>query len=70
MTGNPDRFRTGRTVIRARDDGWRTQLSRRARVAAAVLSWPLARRYGYRHYGYRAGPAGHPTKEETVGSRA
>lgn len=47
VTGNPDRFRTGATVVRDRDDGWKAGLSRRARLAAVALSWPLLRRYGY-----------------------
>lgn len=48
VTGNPDRFRTGTTVIRERDDSWQTGLSGSAKLAAGVLSWPLSRRYGYR----------------------
>ncbi|MBG0818117.1 sulfotransferase [Planomonospora sp. ID82291] len=51
VTGNPDRFRTGTTVIRDRDDTWRTALPVRARLTAAALSWPLFRRYGYRYGG-------------------
>lgn len=47
VTGNPDRFRTGRTVIRARDDSWQNSLPGHARLTAAALSWPLLRRYGY-----------------------
>ena len=47
VTGNPDRFRTGATLIRDRDDAWRTGLSARARLAAVALSWPLLGRYGY-----------------------
>src|SRR5262249_49857923 len=47
VTGNPDRFRTGTTVIRDRDDSWQTGLSTTAKLAAGVLSWPLSRRYGY-----------------------
>ncbi|MFB9677178.1 sulfotransferase [Streptosporangium vulgare] len=47
VTGNPDRFNTGTTVIRNRDDSWRTGLSTPARLTATTLSWPLFRRYGY-----------------------
>lgn len=47
VTGNPDRFRTGTTVIRQTDNDWRTALPARARLATAALSWPLLRRYGY-----------------------
>ena len=56
VTGNPDRFRWGPTIVRERDDGWKTGLSRRARLAAVALSWPLLRRYGYGRDGV-VGPA-------------
>jgi Sulfotransferase family len=51
VTGNPDRFRTGETVIRPRDDSWRTGLPLSARLATAVLAWPMAWRYGYHNAG-------------------
>jgi hypothetical protein len=51
VTGNPDRFLTGQIVLRDADDRWMTSLSRRARLAAATLAWPLFRRYGYRFRG-------------------
>jgi hypothetical protein len=47
VTGNPDRFRTGSTLIRDRDDAWISGLPASARAAATTLSWPLARHYGY-----------------------
>jgi Sulfotransferase family len=47
VTGNPDRFRTGPTVLRDRDDGWVTGLRGRARLGTVMLAWPLLRRYGY-----------------------
>jgi hypothetical protein len=47
VTGNPDRFRTGWTTVRDRDDAWRTGLGRRAKLAATALSLPLSKRYGY-----------------------
>jgi hypothetical protein len=47
VTGNPDRFRTGATPIRDRDDAWISGLPASARAAASALSWPLSRRYGY-----------------------
>lgn len=47
VTGNPDRFSTGPTLIRDADDEWRTGLARPARLAAVTLAWPLLRRYGY-----------------------
>jgi hypothetical protein len=49
VTGNPDRFRTGITLIRDADDAWRASLPGRARLTAQALSWPLSRRYGYRY---------------------
>jgi hypothetical protein len=49
VTGNPDRFRSGTTAIRNADDAWRADLPRMSRLTAQTLSWPLARRYGYRY---------------------
>ncbi len=57
VTGNPDRFLTGPTVLRNADDRWRASLSGRARLAATLLSWPLSLRYGYTG----RGPAVRPT---------
>ncbi|MEU6999755.1 sulfotransferase [Nonomuraea sp. NPDC046570] len=51
VTGNPDRFRTGATVIRDRDDSWKGSLTLPARLAAVTLSTPLFHRYGYRYSG-------------------
>jgi Sulfotransferase family len=51
VTGNPDRFETGPTLIRERDDSWRARLSAPARLAAVTLSWPQFHRYGYRYAG-------------------
>lgn len=51
VTGNPDRFATGVTVVRDRDDSWRTRLPARSRLAAVTLSWPRFRRYGYEYGG-------------------
>lgn len=51
VTGNPDRFRHGETVIRSSDDRWRRSLGKPARLAAMLLSWPMSWRYGYRHPG-------------------
>ncbi|MVU82794.1 sulfotransferase family protein [Nocardia sp. ET3-3] len=47
VTGNPDRFNTGVTVIRPTDDSWRGALPNSAKATATALSWPLALRYGY-----------------------
>ena len=49
VTGNPDRFRSGATVIRDADDSWKASLPTSAKLAAAALSWPLFWRYGYRY---------------------
>jgi hypothetical protein len=46
MAGNPSRFETGTVTIR-RDDTWHEQLPRSARRLVTLLTWPLARRYGY-----------------------
>ncbi len=51
VTGNPDRFETGPTLIRDRDDSWRRKLSTPAKLAAVTVSWPQLRRYGYRYAG-------------------
>lgn len=49
VTGNPDRFRSGATVIRDADNSWKGSLPTSAKIAAAALSWPLFWRYGYRY---------------------
>lgn len=54
VTGNPDRFRRGITIVRETDDAWRSGLRRRAKLAATALSWPLLWRYGYDRGGSRA----------------
>jgi hypothetical protein len=51
VTGNPDRFRTGTTIIRDTDDAWKSGLPVSAKLAAVTLSWPLFARYGYRYSG-------------------
>ncbi len=48
VTGNPDRFLTGATIIRDADGAWQAGLPRSARLAATALSWPLSGRYAYR----------------------
>jgi hypothetical protein len=60
VTGNPDRFRTGTTVIRDTDDAWRDGLPGPSRLTAQALSWPLSRRYGYRYRGSSPGQAARP----------
>ncbi|HWF82399.1 MAG TPA: sulfotransferase [Streptosporangiaceae bacterium] len=58
VTGNPDRFRSGLTVIRDQDDSW-NGLSANSKLAAVTLSWPAFHRYGYRYRGtFRAGAPG------------
>jgi hypothetical protein len=69
VTGNPDRFRTGSTVIRDTDDAWRHGLPVSAKLAVLALSWPLLRRYGYRYRGtFSSGPR--ITRRQPVGSGA
>jgi hypothetical protein len=51
VTGNPDRLRSGPTVIRETDDAWQAGLPASAKLAAVTLSWPWFRRYGYRYRG-------------------
>ncbi|RFU39904.1 sulfotransferase family protein [Actinomadura logoneensis] len=46
VTGNPNRFGRGRTVIRE-DRRWHTGLPRPQRAATTLLALPLLRRYGY-----------------------
>ncbi len=68
VTGNPDRLRSGATVIRDRDDTWTTALPLTGRLAATALAAPLLWRYGYRLAGTfrarpaRPGPAAEPTR--------
>jgi hypothetical protein len=70
VTGNPDRFRSGRTVIRGRDDSWRAGLPGHAKLAAATLSWPLLRRYGYsRDPTFGSGPARAGAAPQPAGER-
>ncbi len=66
VTGNPDRFRSGATVLRDTDHRWVTGLRRRSRLAAVLLAWPLFGKYGYR---YRT-PAATRGKDELIGHRA
>lgn len=46
MAGNPSRFETGNVTIR-RDDRWQQELPPSSRRLVTLLTWPLARRYGY-----------------------
>ncbi|HEU4730409.1 MAG TPA: sulfotransferase [Kofleriaceae bacterium] len=64
VTGNPDRFRTGPTLIRPFDDAWRDELSPGARLATLALAWPLLAHYGYPLRGAT------PHTEDLHGSRA
>ena len=70
VTGNPDRFRSGRTVIRGRDDSWRTGLNGHAKLSAVTLSWPLLRRYGYsRDHTFGSGPVRAGAAPQPAGDR-
>lgn len=51
VTGNPDRFLSGSTVIRETDDAWQASLPTSAKLAVLAWSWPQFRRYGYRYAG-------------------
>lgn len=69
VTGNPDRFHTGATEIRAFDGAWQAELSALDKLATLALSWPLLGRYGYALRGARqAGTAdtAHPTRAPTI----
>jgi hypothetical protein len=66
VTGNPDRFRTGTTIIRDTDDAWRRELPAAAKLTVLALSWPLFPRYGYRYRGtFAADPE---VRRQPVGS--
>lgn len=67
VTGNPDRFRAGATVITDSDDRWQAGLPVRARLAALALSWPLFRRYGYAYGGTLSAS---PRRADTVAAQA
>jgi Sulfotransferase family len=63
VTGNPDRFRSGPTLLRPEDDAWKKELPGRARLLTQALSWPLMARYGY----FRSGQH-RPQAQEGVGT--
>jgi hypothetical protein len=46
VSGNPDRLRSGLTVIKP-DDEWRLRLASRHRLTVSALTLPLMVRYGY-----------------------
>lgn len=46
VAGNPMRFRTGPTELRA-DEEWRTAMPAHDRRVVEALAWPLLRHYGY-----------------------
>lgn len=54
VSGNPNRFGTGDTAIRA-DDEWRRRMRARDRRQVTLLTWPLLLRY---HYPLRSGRPG------------
>jgi hypothetical protein len=67
VTGNPDRFKSGPTEIRAFDGMWRTELSTRAKLITLALSWPLLTRYGYP---LRGGDVAETSQRSLRGSRS
>lgn len=46
VAGNPMRFRTGLTQVRA-DDAWRTEMPERDRRLVTALSYPVLKAFGY-----------------------
>ena len=46
VSGNPDRFKTGATVIRP-DEEWRSRMGWRMRALVSTVTWPERLRYGY-----------------------
>lgn len=46
VSGNPDRFKTGFTVIQT-DDEWRGSMGWRMRLFVSAMTWPERLRYGY-----------------------
>jgi Sulfotransferase domain len=66
VTGNPDRFRSGATLIRPFDGAWRSELPALSKLTTLALGWPLLARYGYP---LRGGDEP-TTTEESHGSRA
>jgi hypothetical protein len=46
VSGNPMRFKTGRTRI-CLDDEWRTAMATKDRLTVTGLTLPLLRHYGY-----------------------
>lgn len=48
VTGNPDRFLSGTTLLRPGDDAWRKELVPRVKALVSALAWPLTGRYHYR----------------------
>lgn len=46
VSGNPDRFKTGRTLIRT-DEEWKDKMSYRLRALVSAVTWPERLRYSY-----------------------
>ncbi|RKH44050.1 sulfotransferase family protein [Corallococcus sp. AB049A] len=57
VTGNPDRFRSGPTLLRGEDDAWKGELASGAKALTVALAWPLMAKYGY-FSGARRAPIG------------
>ena len=70
VTGNPDRFRTGATEIRAFDGAWQAELSTSAKLATLALTWPLLGVYGYGLRGARPANATNITNTPNTTSAA
>lgn len=68
--GNPNRFQTGRTVLRA-DAAWERGLRRDRRAALSLLNAPVSSRYGYEIVGAgRRRPVGGLRRRMLVGADA
>jgi hypothetical protein len=68
VTGNPDRFKSGPTEIRAFDGMWQRELSTPAKLATLALALPLLAHYRYPLRGGDA--ANHEPEERRDGSRS
>ncbi len=58
VTGNPDRFHRGPTLLRAGDEDWRQELPLGAKALTRAMAWPLMELYGYRSGGFRPASGG------------
>ncbi|WP_375757531.1 sulfotransferase [Corallococcus exercitus] len=69
VTGNPDRFRSGPTLLRGEDDAWKGELASGAKALTVALAWPLMAKYGYFSGARRAPVGGAAPDAAGVGTR-